>query len=157
MSPLLAFYTGVAPDSRGRTLADILAWPDNRLEVIHDYIQWLFPLPEASTFNPAAPLLTDADIAAFHDQPAVHQALATSLARMRLFYGLPGDRVRQANWITPGNHNYLRLTRILRSLHLLGHDDAARALLRELEALFKAGAGASIGAPTLGYWRRAAE
>ncbi len=75
---------------------------------------------------------------------------------MRAFYGLPGGKARQARWVTPGNHNLLRLSRILRCLHLLGFEDEARALLRDLEALYKAGAGAAIGPVTLGYWRRAA-
>ena len=156
MSPIQAFYAGTGTDDRGRSLADILAWDDGRLEAVHDYIQWLFPLPEASAFNPSAPLLTDADIAAFHDQPALQAGLGRSLARMRAFYGLPAGRARQAQWVTAGNHNMLRISRILRSLHLLGLDDEAQALLRDLEALYKAGAGSIIGPVTLGYWRRAA-
>ena len=156
MTAILDFYEARAPDDRGRSLADILAWDDARLEAVHDYIQWVFPLPERSAFNPGAPLLTDADIAAFHDHPALHVALCKSLARMRAFYGLPGGKARQAAWLTPGNHNLLRLSRILRCLHLLGLEHESHALLRDLEALYKAGAGAVIGAETLGYWRRAA-
>ena len=56
-SPVVAFYRGEMPDSQGRRLADIQAWDDERLEIVHDYIQWLFPLPERSAFNPKAPLL----------------------------------------------------------------------------------------------------
>ena len=155
MTPVQAFYGGTGTDARGRTLQTILAWDDDALEAVHDYIQWLFPLPERSAFNPDAPILSDADVAAFHDQPALAAALRRSLARMRAFYGLPGGRARQAQWVTPGNHNMLRLSRMLRSLHLLGLDDDARALLRDLEALYKAGAGGVIGPVTLGYWRRA--
>ncbi len=157
MTAILDFYEEAAADNRGRFLTDILAWDDARLEAVHDYIQWLFPLPERSAFNPAAPILTDSDIAAFHDRPALHAALAKSLVRMRAFYGLPAGKVRQAAWLTPGNHNLLRLSRILRCLHLLGLEHEAGALLRDLEALYKAGAGSVIGAETLGYWRRAAQ
>ena len=32
------------------------------LERTHDYIQWLFPLPERSSANPDAPRLSSADI-----------------------------------------------------------------------------------------------
>ena len=68
-SPLVRFYRGDAPDARGRTLDDILAWDDEQLEAVHDYIQWLFPLDEPSRFNPDAPLLTPADRVAFLQPP----------------------------------------------------------------------------------------
>ena len=156
MSALVDFYAGTGTDNHGRSLAEIQAWDDGQLETVHNYIQWLFPLPEASAYNPDAPLLTDADIAVFHDRPDLLTAMGKSLARMRAFYGLPTGKARQAQWVTPGNHNMLRLSRILRSLHLLGLENEAQALLRDLEALYKAGAGAVIGPVTLGYWRRAA-
>src|SRR5262245_5587601 len=66
VSRLLDFYRGEGTDAEGRRLDDILAWRDGRLEAVHDFIQWLFPLPEPSRFNPDAPLLTPHDIAAFH-------------------------------------------------------------------------------------------
>ncbi len=151
MSPIVRFHAHAAPDGQGRRLADIQAWEDARLEAAHDYIQWLFPLPEPSGFNPAAPLLTTDDIAAFHRDPALRAALRASLHRMRRFYRLPDGA---PHWLSPGNHNLLRLTRILRCLHLLGLQDEADALLRELEALY-AGGGKAIGPVTLEYWRRA--
>ncbi len=152
MSPILRFHAGEAPDAQGRWLADIQGWDDARLEAVHDYIQWLFPLPEPSGFNPAAPRLTAADIAAFHREPALRGALLASWQRMRRFYRLPAGA---AHWLAPGNHNMLRLTRILRCLHLLGLQEAADALLRDLEALHTDGGARAIGPVTLDYWRRA--
>jgi hypothetical protein len=67
MSRLLDFYRGQARDEDNRLLADLWAWSDADLEEVHDYIQWMFPLPEPSRFNLDAPLLTDDDIAAFRD------------------------------------------------------------------------------------------
>jgi hypothetical protein len=55
--PILGFYSGVEPDHRGRYLHEIQKWPDDQLESVHDYIQWLFPLPERSGFNVSAPVL----------------------------------------------------------------------------------------------------
>ena len=69
--PLVAFYRDGAQDDRGRTLNEILAWPDDRLEAVHDFIQWLFPLPERSGANPGAPTLDAATIEAFHATPAM--------------------------------------------------------------------------------------
>lgn len=53
-NPLIGFYRDGAQDDCGRTLAKILSWPDDRLEAVHDFIQWMFPLPERSGANPAA-------------------------------------------------------------------------------------------------------
>jgi hypothetical protein len=58
MSLLVDLYRGRAVDTEGRSLKDVLSWPDDELEVVHDFVQWLFPLPEPSRFNPDAPLLT---------------------------------------------------------------------------------------------------
>src|SRR5260370_19373303 len=65
MSRLVDFYRGEATDREGRFLRDLWAWGDDDLEAVHDFIQWLFPLPEPSRYNPDAPLLTDENIAPF--------------------------------------------------------------------------------------------
>ncbi len=165
-SPLVQFYAGAAPDPRGRMIGDIWAWDDAALEDVHDYIQWLFPLPEPSQFNDGAPLLSRADIAAFAARAELRQNLRHSLARQLAFYGFDlaeGPRVTQAadfpakaaNWLTPHNHNFLRLTRILRALTLLGLGGEARALLAALEEVYRDGGAAAIGARSLGFWRGA--
>ena len=56
-SRIIGFYNGTESDHRGRCLREIQEWPDDQLESVHDYIQWLFPLPEPSGFNVAAPVL----------------------------------------------------------------------------------------------------
>jgi len=53
-SRIIAFY-GTEPDHRVRYLHEIQQWPGGQLEAVQDYIQWLFPLPEPSGFNAAAP------------------------------------------------------------------------------------------------------
>ena len=68
MSRVVDFYLGTRPDTEGRFLKDLWSWSDRDLEEVHDFIQWLFPLPEPSQFNPDAPLLTAEDIAAFKRQ-----------------------------------------------------------------------------------------
>ena len=165
-SPLVRFYAGAGPDARGRTIAEIWAWDDAALERVHDYIQWLFPLPEPSRFNDGAPLLTAADIAAFAANAELRDNLQRSLRRLLAFYGFAlgaGPRVsrtadfaaKAANWLTPGNHNVLRLTRILRALSLLGLGGEARALLAALEEVYRGGGAAAIGERSLAFWRGA--
>jgi Opioid growth factor receptor (OGFr) conserved region len=137
---ILHFYRG-GEDDDGRTLDEILGWPDAELEAVHDFIQWLFPLPEMSGANPSAPVLDATTIDAFRGSEDLQQRLRQSFLRMLRFYGLEFHQgvvqqaanfsARSVNWLSPGNHNHLRLTRMLRSLRLL-------ALAAESAALYKA-------------------
>ena len=134
-SPLIHFYRGDGTDHAGRRLDEILGWPDTRLEAVHDYIQWLFPLHAPSRFNPQAPILTVEDAAVFRQPGPCRDNFLRALRRMLGFYGLECDdedpqdvyvdpsllfELRSRIWLTPGNHNYLRLSRILTSARLLG-------------------------------------
>ena len=164
-SRLVQFYAGGGTDAAGRSLGEILAWPDARLEAVHDYIQWLFPLPEPSGFNARAPLLTRADAAAFAADPVLRDRLDQAFARMLAFYGFrhteagvaadPAGEARLLAWATPGNHNLLRITRILRALTLLGLGDRAQAFLGALMRLCEGPCGARIGTTSPRFWRAA--
>jgi hypothetical protein len=166
---IVAFYRHQGADDRGRTLREIWTWNHDRLEHIHDFIQWLFPLREPSLFNDAAPVVTDATIAAFAGDAAMRDALAQSFAMMMDFYGFAiestpdgGVRIvegeafahRSRNWVTPHNHNHLRLTRILASVRMLGLPRHAEALFERLQPIAEARPDA-ISAVTFGYWQRA--
>ena len=162
---ILDFYCG-GQDDQGRTLDEILAWPDTELEAVHDFIQWLFPLPERSGANPSAPVLDRETIAAFHASEELQGRLRQSFMRMLRFYGLEfcsekielaeNFAVRSSNWLTPGNHNHLRLTRILRSLRLLGLEPEAQALFRVLSQLYESHPG-RITFRTYEFWKNAGE
>jgi hypothetical protein len=69
----------------------------------------------------------------------------------------PEFRDRARRWLTPGNHNYLRLTRILESLCILHQRSYAMALFSCLDRLYRTDYGAVIGDRTLAYWRRQVE
>jgi hypothetical protein len=169
MSPIVSFYNGQGLDHRGRRLEEILAFDDDRLENTHDYIQWLFPLPEPSRFNPHAPLLTEADCDAFKQRPELAANLLRSLETMLAFYGFSLRQAeRQAenlrivrvstsrrHWLSPGDHNYLRISRILRSLRLLGLGRYATAFFDAMAELYRARPG-DIGNETFDYWQKAA-
>lgn len=145
--PLVAFYRDGAPDDRGRTFEQILSWDDDRLEAVHDFIQWLFPLPERSGANPDAPVLHAGTIQAFRASAEMRDRLRRAFERMLRFYGLraTGEQVERAesfrdraqNWLWPGNHNHLRLTRILRSTLLLGLEADSAALFRALNGIYR--------------------
>ena len=65
--------------------------PPSWLEQHHDYIQWLFPLPELSPVNPQAPRLTLEHRCEFLRDAALRQALGRSLQLMLDFFGLATD------------------------------------------------------------------
>ncbi len=148
-SEILAFYSGTSTDPRGRRLLDIQKWPDDLLESNHDFIQWMFPLLEPSSVHPEAPVLDQETIREFKAQPVLQQHLRESFLRMLAFYGfeLNTDRELQVrcrpdfagqstNWLWPGNHNHLRITRILKSLRLLGLELEAQAFFKCLSELY---------------------
>jgi hypothetical protein len=168
-SKLIEFYRGNGRDHRGRLLSHIHQYAFHDLERHHDYIQWLFPLPEPSGANAEAPLLSAADIAAFTSDSVLRKTLLQSFELMLQFYGLEleggdadpvvirsDDFVARSNvWLTTGNHNFLRITRMLRSLSLLGLGTYAAAFLKCLEDI-NAKEPETIGETTMSYWRRAA-
>jgi len=165
MSRLIDFYRGAAADARGRTLADLWAFDDSRMESIHDFIQWMFPLPEPSRYNPDAPLVTDDDVRSFLEDPALREGLKRSYLRFLAFLGLglgPDGEVveaadfdrKKAVFLRP-NHNWLRITRVLASTRILGLDDESRRFFRFLRDRRDTGAF-SIAADTFRHWEAAA-
>lgn len=119
---------------------------DEHLESSHDYIQWMFPLPEPSRAVPWSPVLTGSDIDTFRTDPVILDRVRVSLARMMLFYA------RTVGWKRPGDHNHLRITRIIRSLTVVGLRDEATAfrawILRQ---------GPEATPTTLRFWEQATQ
>ncbi len=162
MSALLSFYRGQGVDAAGRTIDEIWAWEHRRLEMVHDFIQWLFPLPETSRFNPDAPLLSASDIASFRTDMDLKARAQRSLDLMLAFYGLTrvADKISRANgfdasahWLQPLNHNHLRLTRILLFLRHAGLTAESDGLLALLEDIASYEGKAAISERTLQFWR----
>jgi hypothetical protein len=166
---LVRFYRGEAPDSSGRRLSEIRAWDYGRLESVHDYIQWLFPTRKKSGFNREAPLLDDDQIREFRRDARLQEELLASLRQMLAFYGLLLEdhegqisigkssewETRSGNWLNPHNHNYLRITRILDCLRILGFRRHGRALLTQLESIFQEYPD-KIAPETKEFWKSAA-
>lgn len=147
-SPVVAFLEGEGTDGRGRTVFAVLAMNDVALEHTHDFIQWLFPLPERSAAVVDAPVLTPEDIQAIRVSRMAPIAMAAATDRMTVFYRSTHD------WLMPNDHNHLRITRIIRSLRLLVGDAEAEAfrdiILERVEAT-----RAPVSARSRGYWATA--
>jgi hypothetical protein len=147
---LVDFYFGKKPDNRGRYLTTILGYSDLQLEKIHDFIQWLFPIETSSPVNPDAPVVDHITQSEFLKNSILRENLCKSCKRMLLFYGISCSHSKDAtsvlsvnqdfsskavNWLQPNNHNHLRLTRILKSLRLLGLESCSASLYHFLEYL----------------------
>ena len=143
------FLEGTATDHRGRSIGDVLAFSDAELEDVHDYIQWLFPLPEASAFNPYAPVLGPDDIAILRRSAVARRNLERAAERMQRFYR------DTDHWLVRSDHNHLRITRILRCLALLVDRSRAGAFRDAIEARVAA-AGDPVSPESRDYWGRAA-
>jgi hypothetical protein len=157
-SELLAFYGDEeGPNSSGYTLEQVLGWPDEDWELQHDFVQWLFATDTPSMFNPDAPVLNASTIARFRADPRLRHRLRRSFDRwlafcgvVRTHDGLALDNPNPRVWGRQ-NHNFLRITRVLRSLNLLGLPDEAQAFFALLTTI-----RARIDPTTWGYWERAA-
>ena len=167
-----------AGDAEGRTFNQILNFSDQQLEYHHDYIQYIFPLPERSPVNPWAPVITKGTRDAFISTSELRDQLRKALGRMLSFYGFslstatfngrvdPRQEVptitKASNfntaalntWLKRFDHNHLRVTRIIRSLRVLGLEHEAKMFYR---ALLDADDQGRVSARTKDFWRRAVE
>ncbi|TNC15921.1 hypothetical protein FF100_01250 [Methylobacterium terricola] len=146
--PIHAFLAGHGRDGRGRSLAEVLAFDDDRIEGVHDFIQWLFPLRDASRAVPGAPVLGAAEAEAIRADPTARAGLLAARDRMLRFYSATDG------WLTAFDHNHLRITRILTALRDLAGLDEARAFHADILTLNEA-AGSPVNPGSLEYWRRA--
>lgn len=167
---IVDFLSGQRPDWEGRWLAEIRTWDAEQLEDDHQYIQWLFPLATESEAV-FAPILREYELTLIHANTILQGELIASLQQMLCFYGFTlvetesGIAVqltnrladRQQVWMTPGNHNYRRISRILGSLVLFGLKSHATAFLEALEVVYQQTAGkAAIEASAMWFWRQRA-
>lgn len=162
MSQLVDFYLGEGRDSEGRYIHEIWDWDDGQLEWTHNFIQWLFPLKEQSNFNPDAPLLTSEDIVAFHKDGLLKHNVLRSFKTYANFLGLDlvEGKVVKADWFENRlilwkvtNHNWLRITRVITSLTLLGLEHVADAFFQCLKKLHEE--EGYVSENTFNYWREA--
>ena len=144
---VLRFLEGEGADAAGRRIGDVLAMGDGALEARHDFIQWLFPLPEPSAAVPGSPVLTPEDLAAIRGSAPAQANLRAAAARMAAFYAATD------HWLAVHDHNHLRITRIIRSLRLLAGDAEADSFRAAMTA--RAEAEGRVNARSLDYWASA--
>ena len=154
MGAILDFYRNEWAHPKGFTLEFIWSWDDSVLEKEHSYIQWLFPLTVHSQAVRNSPVITPDEIATFRSDNDLQARVVRSFMLMIRFYGLtvaeesshapriaigPGKNFasRRETWLSPDNHNYRRISRILASLVLLGLEQYAVAFYDALIGISK--------------------
>ena len=139
---MLGFLQGEEKDNKGRYLFDYWVADNQWLEETHDYIQWMFPLDVRSFHHPfVAPALKNDEIEIAKHDESIQNNMIMSFQRILEFYGLRLNEVenkiekndsfqeRSKVWLVVKNHNHLRLTRIIKSMRLLGLETYAEMLL----------------------------
>lgn len=164
---IVGFYRGLGPNNNGVTLDEILGWDDNRLEALHNFIQWLFPTTQRSGPNPTAPILDQPTILIFRNDPALKNQVLRSFRRMLSFYGLqmdertkvisraPNFAARAPVWLPGTYHNFLRITRIITSMGLLGLPEYSRSFFNILQDINRNEGRGIIPADSFAIWQSA--
>lgn len=135
--PLMSFYT-YGKNDQGRALDEILSMSFDDLEKVHNYIQRLFPLDEKSRFDPSAPLSTKTLQNGFKTSSDMRGEMLRAFEVMLSFYGLRRESgivkidndtfdQRKKVWLKGSdNHNFSRISRIIKSLIMHGLEKEGR-------------------------------
>ncbi len=144
----LRFYRNEEPSRpNGALIEEILAkWRGDYklLERHHGFIQWLFPVREQSGFSMQAEELQPHEAAAIREDPVTRDRVVRCYELMLDFYGFvlvsrdTGEVERSAQYaerfrnLVQNQHNFLRISRILKSLGELGLEHYKLPWLRAL-------------------------
>lgn len=134
-TPLYNFMIGRLQNPEGITIKDILDMDEQELEDNHKYIQWCFPLETKSKYNSSAPVLDDMEIYLLIHSQEARKNFYSIFEKMLVFYGFSINYKRKIQikdvqkvkeWSSNRPHNFLRITRIINSLTLLGYKNLAQ-------------------------------
>lgn len=134
---LIEFYKNQTKNIYGFTLEQMWNFTLKELEKRHNYIQWMFPLDKPSRFEEMAPVLDENTINIMLNDKLIIENLKKSFAVIINLYGLTYDKENKSIlrasdfqekakvWLTENNHNFARISRILKSLTIFKcHDEA---------------------------------
>lgn len=145
---IVEFYRGNCPNNLGESLEDIMKFDHGEMEGNHDFIQYIFPTNEASMFNYDAPVLTKEEADIFCESPELKAKVVLSFIKfldfldMRLVSENPVEiaaiepteiRPQPLLWMYEFNHNFLRVTRCLKSMRLVGLEQYSVGLFNFLK------------------------
>lgn len=152
---LFEFYSGTGVNIKHCSFQELIDLSDNFLEKSHDVVQWLFPLDEPSMHNDKAPLLDNETIEKMANSPECMANLKLAGERFLKFFDYPvSNQTEKPAWVRPGNHNYLRITRIIKCYKLFGMDEMAETFFNfgmDLYVKYQD----HVGEVSVEYWEKA--
>ena len=144
------FLINAEPDFKNRFLNDIWNFSDEDIEHTHDFIQLLFPLNEQSE-------------SVFHcyylnTKTSIDNIKTNHLAKINIVKSSKwflSFLKRNSHWRRKHDHNYLRVTRVIKSLRLLVSDEEADIFYKLFMELLDDRHKEKINSITLSYWENA--
>lgn len=133
MNPGILFYQCKITNQDGDSIKDVWGYDYTEYERGHYFIQWMFPSDEPSSVNSSAPVVDKEFQDWFHGNVTLRLRLKKSYMQFLDFIGVDRtdnglkvvDQGRFYLRVRNRNHNLQRITRVLRSLTILGlHDHA---------------------------------
>ena len=144
------FLTNNEPDFKNRFLKDIWNFSDEDIEYTHDFIQLLFPLNEkSSAISNEIYLDSNEAILSIKANKLATENIVKSSKWFLSFLA------RNSHWKRKHDHNYLRITRIIKSLRLLVSDQEANKFYESFMQLVDENLKSKINLTTLTYWENA--
>tara|TARA_A100001388_G_C28718841_1_gene475277 strand:- start:39 stop:503 length:465 start_codon:yes stop_codon:yes gene_type:complete len=144
------FLTNNEPDFKNRFLKDIWNFSDEDIEYTHDFIQLLFPLNEkSSAISNGIYLDSNEAILSIKANKLATENIVKSSKWFLSFLA------RNSHWKRKHDHNYLRITRIIKSLRLLVSDREANKFYESFMQLVDENLKSKINSTTLTYWENA--
>lgn len=136
------FYKGQVRTKQGNySIDDILGFDDAALESVHTYVQWAFPNAALSRAQPgaASAVFTETAATAMMQDGEVRRKVDAMTRKMLKFWGIVWefntegyafieDEGRFRSKLRDGDHNTLRLTRLLSFLRMVGRDELVDGL-----------------------------
>lgn len=170
----LAFVEGRGVDAAGRTIEDYFKFDADKWEECHNHVQWAFPSHIMSRFNMEAPVVDMEDFSnrlSAQGHVNIKQLMGNYLTSLGWFEDKGGwhadlKHERAELWLTPYNHNYQRISRLLNLLSWIDSNLAIELLNEFLTVAQEASKWvmedhfklpmAVINAETVVYWSKAA-
>lgn len=157
----IQFLAGTGVDTECRSVVQYLDFGADDWERQHDIIQWAFPNHVESAYHPNSPVVEIGKVVAHRQLPQAQSNMA------KLFFNYLSSLSIDLNdqqefiltkgepyWLEPGNHNYLRITRVIIALRIFKLDIIAEKFATFVLQLPKSHPYA-INNTTVTYWHKA--
>lgn len=161
---VLGFLNGQDTDHLGRRIQEYHDFSIIDMELKHDFIQWIFPTSERSSFNPYAPVLQpnfdqmfQADEDAKHNYCVMCNKYLTHCGMECEGANCVGCDIHdhhkfKIRFYSMPSHNLLRITRMLKSLREVGNVECSEKVYKHLLQIIST-YNPKIPSDTLRYWK----